>query len=117
MKFNRILNPQKLLFLTAAQVWVVGTPAVHAQALTDLNSVSVLPTGTYPFSAGGETFNAYVHNDGTYSWLLVGRGRDGWEFDTDGQGLTADVGVASVNPCPSVPNSQPARPRPTKSQL
>ena len=82
--------------MTAAQVWTVATPAVYAQTLTDLNSVSVLPTGAYPFSAAGETFNAYVHNDGIHSWLLVGRGRDGWEFDTDGQGQPADVGVSSV---------------------
>lgn len=71
----------------------MATPGSHAQALTDLNSLSVLPTGNYPFSAAGETFDAYVHNDGTYSWLLVGRGRDGWEFDADGQGSPADVGV------------------------
>ena len=79
--------------MAAAQVWLLATPGSHAQALTDLNSVSVLPTGNYPFSAAGETFDAYVQNDGTYSWLLVGRGRDGWEFDADGQGSPADVGV------------------------
>jgi len=35
----------------------------------------------------------YVHNDGTNSWLLVGCGRDGWQFDNDGQGSPAAVGV------------------------
>lgn len=68
----------------------------RAQSLDDLNSVSVLPTGNYSFSADGETFDAYVQYDGTHSWLLVGRGRDGWEFDNDGQGTTAEVGVVSV---------------------
>ncbi|MFT5412587.1 MAG: hypothetical protein ACI9NC_005336, partial [Verrucomicrobiales bacterium] len=79
-----------LTFLAASQVWIAATPA---QTLTELNTVSVLPTSTYEFSAAGETFDAYVHNDGTHSWLLVGRGREGWEFDNDGQGLPADVGV------------------------
>lgn len=82
-------------------MWVVATPAIHAQALTDLNVVNVLPTGTYPFAAAGETFNAYVHNDGTNRWLLVGRGRDGWEFDNDGQCLPAEVGVAANLGTPS----------------
>lgn len=82
--------------LLVAQMCVAAAPVAWAQTLDDLNSVSVLPTGTYPFSVAGETFDAYVQNDGTHSWLLVGRGRDGWEFDNDGQGIPADVGNESI---------------------
>lgn len=60
--------------------------------IAELNTVSVLPTGTYQFIGGGESFEGYVHNDGEYSWILVGRGRNGWEFDADGQGTVAEVG-------------------------
>ena len=76
--------------LVAAQVWIAATPASFAQ-ITELNTVAVLPTGTYELQADGQTFDGYVHNDGTSSWLLVGRGRNGWEFDADGQGAVADV--------------------------
>ncbi len=81
----------RLLLLAAALLGNAATPASHAQ-ITELNTVSVLPTGTYPISADGENFDCYVHNDGTHSWLLIGRGRNGWEFDADGQGVVADVG-------------------------
>ena len=93
MKPNKTHKKNRLLFLAAAQVWIAATPASHAQVFTDLNPVSVLPTATYQFSAAGETFDGYVHNDGTNSWLLVGCGRDGWQFDNDGQGSPAAVGV------------------------
>lgn len=86
----------RLLPLAAVPLWVAAVPLAQAQDLSDLNSVSVLPTGTYPFSAGGVTFDGYVHFDGTHRWLLVGRGRDGWEFDNDGQGSPAEVGDSSV---------------------
>ena len=36
---------------------------------------------------------ADVDNDGDVGWLLVGRGRNGWEFDADGQGDIDDVSV------------------------
>jgi len=75
---------------------MAAIPVSHAQTITDLDTVSVLPTSTYPFSANGENFDGYIHNDGTHSWLLVGRGRNGWEFDNDGQGGTADVGNSAV---------------------
>jgi len=101
MKPNNKPITNRLLFLAVAQVWIAASPASHAQALTDLNSVSVLPTGNYPISAAGETFDGYVHNDGTHSWLLVGRGRDGWEFDNDGQGSPANVGVQANLGTPS----------------
>ena len=59
--------------------------------ITELNTISVLPSGSYDMIAGSRKFSAYVENDGTHSWLLVGRGRQGWEFDNDGQGTDADL--------------------------
>jgi autotransporter-associated beta strand protein len=59
-----------------------------APTLATLNSY---PTGNYVITAAGQTFTAYVNNDGTNSWLLLGRGREGWEFDLDGQGTPATV--------------------------
>ncbi len=50
-----------------------------------------LSTGTYDLDTGNEQFTGYVENDGTDSWLLVGRGRENWEFDGDGQGNRDDV--------------------------
>jgi flagellin-like hook-associated protein FlgL len=48
-------------------------------------------TGKVVINTGTEIFDGYVDNDGTHSWLLVGRGREDWEFDADGQGNRDDV--------------------------
>jgi hypothetical protein len=67
--------------------------------ISELNTIAVLPTGTYKLLLGSDIVNAYVHNDGTNSWLLVGRGREGWNWDANGQGARADVttiGTASA---------------------
>ena len=48
-------------------------------------------TTTVSITADGQTFDAFVENDGTDTWLLIGRGRQGWEFDRDGQGAVGDV--------------------------
>jgi autotransporter-associated beta strand protein len=47
--------------------------------------------GTHSITAAGQTFDVHVDDDGTNTWLLVGRGRQGWDFDTEGQGAVADV--------------------------
>ena len=57
----------------------------------DLNTLDSLITGNHSFTANAQTFEAYVDNDGGTGWLLVGRGRNGWEFDNDGQGAVASV--------------------------
>ncbi len=64
---------------------------VATNALTSLAHVAGKATGDYTTLANGETFTAHIDNDGTSSWLLIGRGREGWEFDSDGQGSSADV--------------------------
>jgi len=71
-------------------------PGSRPEAIEDLNVVSVLPTGTYKFLADGVVFNGYIHRDRAQSWLLIGRGRNGWEFDSDGQGDLAEVGDSAL---------------------
>ena len=90
------------VFKTVIQCKTVVTAAavcmsVHtADALqTDLD-LDGLATGNHSFTADGQTFSGYVRNDSGTGWLLVGRGREGWEFDSDGQGAVADVGNAGV---------------------
>ena len=78
-----------LTFTGAGDIVMAGRlvgPA--ASSIANLNN---LATGNYSFTAAGQTFNAFVDNVSGTGWLLVGRGRQGWEFDTDGQGLVADV--------------------------
>ncbi len=60
-------------------------------AITSLSQIIGLPQGNYIISANSETFNGYVETSLGSSWLLVGRGREGWEFDADGQATNADV--------------------------
>lgn len=74
----------------------IGSVLPTSPALATINNY---PTGTYSVTAAGQTFPVYVNNDGTNSWMLIGRGREGWEFDTNGQGTSAqvstNVGVAA----------------------
>ncbi len=52
---------------------------------------SALATGNHNFVINGSTETLYVDFDGSDHWVLVGRGREGWDFDTDGQGITANI--------------------------
>jgi hypothetical protein len=65
------------------------------EGIAELHTLSILPSGNYVFLVGDDAIEGYVHQeerDGEKtSWLLVGRGRDGWEFDNDGQGSVEDV--------------------------
>jgi hypothetical protein len=65
------------------------------EGIAELHTLSILPTGNYVFLVGDDVIEGYVHQDERdgekTSWLLVGRGRDGWEFDNDGQGSVEDV--------------------------
>lgn len=72
---------------------VAASPMAQAN-LVNLN-LDMLSTGNHTITADGETFTGYVRNDAGTGWLLIGRGRNGWEFDTDGQGAVSDVGVAA----------------------
>jgi hypothetical protein len=59
--------------------------------LMSLNHITSLNTGTYAARSNSTDFTARVERVGGVSWLLIGRGRQGWQFDTDGQGTNADV--------------------------
>lgn len=67
--------------------------------ITSLAQVTGLATGNYIFTANAQTFTGYVYTDLGSSWLLVGKGREGWEFDANGQGtnagVAANLGVAT----------------------
>lgn len=63
------------------------------EAALTLDTLNSLGTGNHEVVADGQTFQGYVRNDAGTSWLLVGRGRNGWEFDNDGQGAVGDVGA------------------------
>ena len=59
---------------------ISGSPLANLAASQDIT-----------VTADGQTFSARVDHDGTNSWLLIGRGREGWDFTTTGQGAVADV--------------------------
>jgi hypothetical protein len=64
-----------VLALLSLQVWL------HS------NSLQAQITGPIPIKMDdGTTFTGYAEHDGTHQWLLVGRGREGWEFDAGEQG-------------------------------
>jgi hypothetical protein len=60
-------------------------------AITSLAQVTGLAAGNYIVTGNGQTFTSYVTTSLGSSWLLVGRGREGWDFDSNGQATNADV--------------------------
>lgn len=54
-------------------------------------------------NAGGKTFNACFEEYDGKTWLLIGRGREGWQFDADGQGSIAEVGRNLRTPAAFMP--------------
>jgi hypothetical protein len=90
----KVLEATFLLYraITVTALLFSSSQAMGA-AITNL-SLESLATGNHSFNADSQTFDAYVRNDEGIGWLLVGRGRNGWEFDSDGQGTVASVGVA-----------------------
>jgi len=58
-----------------------------------LNQITKLGDGTHNLLLNGTSYDFHVDYDGTDHWLLVGRGREGWEFDTNGQGTLANMTV------------------------
>jgi|GEM_PF-6480112 len=66
------------------------TPDADIASLYDVQGKG---SGVYTVRAGDTVFSTYVDTIGEgadqENWLLIGRGRDGWEFDDDGQGDAA----------------------------
>jgi hypothetical protein len=67
------------------------TATLFNNVITRLNQITNLATGTYPVRANNEAFTGYVANLSGTRWFLVGRGRNNWDFDADGQGVNADI--------------------------
>ncbi len=93
------LNGTELVVDGAGDTVVNGT-VYDASALGDL---SLLSDGNYNFVTAGETFTGFVDHDGSTGWLLVGRGREGWQFDQDGSSNTAAVNQGLGTPAAFVP--------------
>lgn len=67
------------------------TATILNNVITRLNQITALATGNYPVRANSEAFTGYVLNVSGTRWFLVGRGRNNWDFDANGQGVNADV--------------------------
>jgi autotransporter-associated beta strand protein len=80
-----------LTFVGAGDMQINGALQAGVVPANSIANLNALATGTYSFTADSQTFNGYVDNVAGTGWLLVGRGREGWEFDTDGQGAVAAV--------------------------
>ena len=67
------------------------TATILNNVITRLNQITTLATGNYPVRANSEAFTGYVLDVSGTRWFLVGRGRNNWDFDANGQGVNADV--------------------------
>jgi len=74
-----------------AAVLLAGSLAAHGAPLRSLHDLDLFGTGDYTVDIAGNNFQGRVDHDSTHGWLLLGRGRQGWEFDADGQGAIGDV--------------------------
>ena len=81
--------------LTALAAMIFGSATASA-VITHLDGLNGL-SGVQSITAGGNTFDGYVRNDGGTGWLLIGRGRENWEFDTDGQGGAGAAASSVLN--------------------
>ena len=64
----------------------------HIPANVDNGPVNRYGSGSFSYSMPQDKIvNASVENDGTDSWLLIGRGRVDWTWNSGGQGSAADV--------------------------
>ena len=63
-----------------------GCEGDQRQLEITLNSLNGLADGVFPVETASGTVNTYVESHNGEGWLLVGRGREGWEFDADGPG-------------------------------
>ena len=70
---------------------IAKTDTVTNNVITKLTQIATLSTGNYPVRANSESFTGYVTNISGTRWFLVGRGRNNWDFDADGQGTNADI--------------------------
>ncbi len=88
--------------ITASETFdITVTPVNDAPVVTN-NGATVDEGGSFTFAGSsgsgitsidvaGTPTNVLVDNVASESWILIGRGREGWEFDTNGQGNIADL--------------------------
>ena len=62
---------------STARVMIAGLAIMGLGAIAQAGDI-------YSITADGQTFDAYFEEHDGQSWLLIGRGRKNWEFDTDG---------------------------------
>jgi uncharacterized protein (TIGR03382 family) len=99
-----------LLATAPAALLLAGPLAAHGQSVPpvvpSLNWLDRYTTGDYTFDIAGYNFQGRLDHDGTHGWLLVGRGRQGWEFDADGPGgAIADVNQNLGTPAAFTPTA------------
>jgi len=87
------MHYRHLLQLTAvAALLLAGSWTAHGATVHSLHHLDLFGTGNHAVDIAGHNFQGHVNHDGQRGWLLVGRGREGWEFDADGPGgAVADV--------------------------
>ena len=100
---NVDLQKSGLIVSGAGNTTISGDISGTATLSGPLSNLSALGTGTHTFTADSQSFNAFVHDDGSNAWLLIGRGRQGWQFDTDGQGAVGDVSQNLASPAGFAP--------------
>ena len=87
---------------TASQTFDFTITPVNDASVVTNNGATIDEGGSFTFAGssggvvtsltvGGTPTDVYVDNVGTDSWILIGRGREGWEFDMNGQGNIADI--------------------------
>lgn len=93
LTINAPINLQysRLVVDGAGDTVINGAISATLPAGLNLATLNSLATGDYAFTSFGQNYTVRVDNDGTNSWLLIGRGRDGWLFDQNGQGNPANV--------------------------
>ncbi len=84
------LQTSNLVFNGTGNVSVTSTISSSMAAPT-LATLDNFATGNYNLLASGDSIPVRIVNDGSDSWLLIGRGRQGWQFDTDGQRRAEEV--------------------------
>lgn len=68
--------------------------------IDSLDDMTGLANGTYMVKANGESYTGYLETNASGTWLLMGRGRESWDFDADGEGgqdnITEGLGTSAA---------------------
>jgi hypothetical protein len=90
--YNRTLTTEEI---TSVEAYLYQNNIMAiSQSVADLRSrisVASTPTGTYPLVVNGATETIYVLNTGTELWMLVGTGRENFNFTDAGNGTMSQI--------------------------